>query len=251
MHRFFLPPDLCDEAVLTLTGREAHHGLHVLRVRRGEPVLVLDGARHEYHCEIRDLTRDSIRLTVRDKKQIPPLPYEITLVQAIPRGKVFDAIVQKATELGTFRIVPLLSERVVSQLDHHKMDTKVEHWRTTAIEAIKQCGSPWLPIIEPPMSLPTFLSRGDKFDLALVASLQADSCHPRQWFNAFEREHQRRPKTILAWVGPEGDFTLNELSAVQAQGAHPVTLGPFVLRSETAAVCCLSILNYELQAPLG
>jgi 16S rRNA (uracil1498-N3)-methyltransferase len=251
MHRFFLPRDLCDEAVLTLTGREAHHGLHVLRVRRGEQVLVLDGARREYHCEIRELARDSIRLTVREKKEIPPLPYEITLAQAIHRVKIFDAIVQKATELGTFRIVPLLSERVVSQLDHDKIDTKVEHWRMTAIEAIKQCGSPWLPVIEPPMSLQAFLSRQEKFDLSLVASLQADSCHPRRWFEGFQQEHRRFPKTILAWVGPEGDFTPDELAAVQAQGAHPVTLGPFVLRSETAAVCCLSVLNYELQAHVG
>jgi 16S rRNA (uracil1498-N3)-methyltransferase len=251
MHRFFLPADLCDEAVLTLTGREAHHGLHVLRVRRGERVLVLDGARHEYHCEIAELTRDCIHLSVQQRNEIPPLPYEITLAQAIPRGKIFDAIVQKATELGTFRVVPLLTERVVSQLDDHKIDTKVEHWRMTAIEAIKQCGSPWLPIIEPPMSLQAFLSREEKFDLSLIASLQADSCHPRHWFNGFEREHQRRPKTILAWVGPEGDFTPKELAAVQGQGAHPITLGPFVLRSETAAVSCLSILNCELQAPSG
>jgi 16S rRNA (uracil1498-N3)-methyltransferase len=248
MHRFFLPPDRCGATVLTLTGREAHHGLHVLRVRRGERVVVLDGARREYHCEIADLTRDSIRLAVQETKEIPPLPYRISLAQAIPRGKIFDAIVQKATELGTFRIVPLLTERVVSQLDDHKIDAKVEHWRLTAIEAIKQCGSPWLPVIEPPMSLPAFLSRKEPFDLSLVASLQADSRHPRQWFNGFQQEHRRRPETILAWVGPEGDFTPGELATVQAQGAHPVTLGPFVLRSETAAVCCLSVLNYELQA---
>src|SRR5690349_4471623 len=148
MHRFHVTPEQCSDAGITLTEREAHHGLNVVRVRRGESVVVLDGAGTEYQCEVAELAKHAIRLTVRQKKLEPRLPYQITLIQAIPKGKLFDSIVQKATELGVARVVPLLSERVVTQLNDEKADAKAEHWRTTAIEAIKQCGSTWLPTID-------------------------------------------------------------------------------------------------------
>src|SRR5882672_12151729 len=140
MHRFYLPREHGHDCALTLTGREAHHGLRVLRVRPGEKVGVLDGEGHRYLCDVETLSRDTIRLRVLEKMFVEPLPFRITLVQAIPKGKIFDAIVQKATELGAFRIVPLLTERVVTQLDDDKSQEKVEHWHTVALEAIKQCG---------------------------------------------------------------------------------------------------------------
>jgi len=248
MHRFHLPPTDCRDSLLTLTGREAHHGLHVLRLRRGERAVVLDGAGHEYLCEVRELTRDTVALAVLQKHFSAPPPWQLTLLQAIPKGKIIESIIQKATELGAARIVPLLSERVVTQLDEEQSANKVEHWREVAVEAIKQCGSPWLPQIEAPITPKVFLARGEKFDLPLIGSLQGDGRHPREWFKLFAAERHRMPASVAVWVGPEGDFTPAELSAAKSAGAHPITLGPLVLRSETAAVYCLSVLNYELQA---
>lgn len=250
MHRFHLPPDECHGPLLTLSDREAHHGLHVLRLRRGEQVMVLDGAGGEFLCEAADLGRHDIRLNVIEKKFIPPLPWRITLLQAIPRGKLFDSILQKATELGAHRVVPLLSERVVTQLDQDKAENKTVHWRAVAIEAIKQSGSAWLPEVMPPMTPAQFLARGERFDLPLIGSLRADARHPREWFRAFAAEHGRPPQSLCVWVGPEGDFTPAELDAAQTAGARPITLGRLVLRSETAATCCLSVLQYEMQAPV-
>src|SRR5437667_4593580 len=152
MHRFYLPPSECQSQSLTLSGPEAHHALHVLRLRQGERVAVLDGAGHEFLCEARALTRDSVQLAVLQKNFIPPLPYQLTLLQAVPKGKIIESIIQKATELGAFRIVPLLSERVVTQLEDGASEDKTERWRLTAIEAIKQCGSAWEPRIEKPIS---------------------------------------------------------------------------------------------------
>src|SRR5207249_3286972 len=143
---------------------EAHHGLHVLRLRRGDRVTVLDGAGHEHLCEAAELARTHIRLTVHQTRWVPPPSYQVTLVQAIPKGKTFDAIIQKATELGAFRIVPLVCARVVRELDEQKSEAQATHWRRIAIEAIKQCGSAWLPLIEPPTALKTFLPAGGKFD---------------------------------------------------------------------------------------
>ena len=248
MHRFYLPPDQCQGGRLTLEDREAHHGLHVLRLRPGERVSVLDGAGHEYLCEVRDAGRKAIHLEIRQQTFIPRLPCAVTLLQAIPKGTSFETILQKATELGAARVVPLLSERVVTQLDEDSSEHKLEKWRHTTIEAMKQCGNPWLPQLDPPLTPRAFLALRESFELPLIGSLQPDSRHPREFFNRFFTEHQRLPQSIAIWVGPEGDFTPAELSEAKSAGALPITLGRLVLRSETAAIYCLSIINYELQA---
>ena len=248
MHRFYLPPDECQGSALTLTGREAHHGLRVLRLRKGERVTVLNGVGRVFDCEVTSLNRDTIGLDVQETKDAPAPPCEITLVQAIPKGKLLDSVIQKATELGVSRVVPLLSERVITQIDGDNSDTKTAHWRTVAIEAIKQCGSPWLPRIEPAVSLAELLARKEAFDVVLIASLQPGSRHPRVWFDQFRQRERREPKSACVWVGPEGDFTEGEVAAVMAAGTAPITLGPLVLRCETAATYCLSVINYEAQS---
>jgi len=142
-----------------------------------------------------------------------------------------------------------LSERVVTHLDDEKAETKARHWRTTAIEAIKQCGCAWLPHIDVPTTLKDFLGRNEAFELSLVGSLQPGSQHPRHWFRKFARANGKPPGSVAVWVGPEGDFTADELAALQSAGVQPITLGRWVLRSETAATYCLSVLNYELSSP--
>src|ERR1043166_2010666 len=215
MHRFYLPSSECHGSTLTRCEPEGHHGLHVLRLRRGERVVILDGEGHEYLGEIRETGRAAIQVAVTQKNFVPPLPYQVTLIQAIPKGKIIEAIIQKATELGVARIVPLLSERVVSHLDEDSSVDKAEKWHLVAIEAIKQCGSPWLPQVEAPTSPKAFLARGEKFELPLIASLQPDTEHPRTLFTRFQSEHKRLPRTICVWVGPEGDFTPAEMSAAR------------------------------------
>jgi 16S rRNA (uracil1498-N3)-methyltransferase len=217
-------------------------------VRHGERLIVLDGAGQELLCEAQKPEHGDLKLKVVQRSNIPPLPYQITLLQAIPKGKIIETIIQKATELGVHRVVPILSDRVVTQLDDESAAAKAEKWRLTAIEAIKQCGSAWLPQIEAPISPKEYLARNEKFELPLIASLQSDRKHPRDYFKGFLAEKQRAPKTVSVWVGPEGDFTPAEMSAIKTSGALPITLGRLVLRSETAAVYSLSILNYELQA---
>jgi len=248
MHRFYLPPGECKNEVICLTGREAHHALQVLRVRDKERLMVLDGAGGELLCEALAPGRDELRLKVVQRNSVAPLPYQLTLLQAIPKGKIIETIIQKSVELGVHRVVPLLSDRVTTQLDSESAAAKAEHWRQTAIEAIKQCGSAWLPTIETPLKPKDFLARGEKFELPLIASLQPDRRHPREYFKSFFKEHGRLPKTVGVWVGPEGDFTPAEMNAVKSAGFLPITLGRLVLRSETAAVYSLSVLNYELQA---
>lgn len=246
MHRFYLPPDRIKEDELFLTGSEAHHALHVVRVRRGQSVTLLDGVGHELLCDVQQSDRDKLRLCVRERKTATPPPCRITLLQAVPKGKLFESIIHKATELGVARVVPLLSERVVVHLNKKEAMRKAAKWQSVAVEAIKQCGAPWLPRVESPVSPQEFLIRKEPFDLALVGSLQADAKHPKIYLEA-----ESKPKSAAVWIGPEGDFTLTEIEAIKESGAHPVTLGPLVLRTETAASYCLSILNYELSSALS
>ncbi len=249
MHRFYLPPAECNRPVLSLNAREAHHALHVLRLQRGDRVAVMDGAGHEFLCEVSDASRHTTSLVVKQKSVIPELPYQITIYQAVPKGKVMDLIVQKATELGVSRIVPVLSERVVPHLESGQSEAKVEKWISTAIEAIKQSGSAWLPKIEQPIRIHDCLALHEKYDLPLVASLRNDTRHPREIFKHYRNERKRAPQSVCVWVGPEGDFTPAEMSEIRGWGGLPITLGPRILRVETAAIYCLSILNYELQSP--
>ncbi len=272
MHHFYLPPERCAGNTLRLDGHEAHHALHVLRVKRGEQIMVLDGAGNEFLCAVENCARKVVELSVSLKNFTPPPPCSITLLQALPRGKIIESIIQKSVELGAHRIVPLLTEHVVTQLDEENAEQKREKWQQVAIEAIKQCGAAWLPKIEAPTTIKEFLARRNaglrpgefpksqragpeagapslgsvSFELSLVGSLQTERRHPRECFLEFQTRHGRLPKTVGVWIGPEGDFTLDELKAIQASGALPVSLGNLVLRVETAAIYCLSILNYEL-----
>lgn len=248
MHRFYLPPAQCSGDSLYLQGREAHHAQHVLRLAGGDRVAVLNGAGTEYDCQIQALDRDKIQLEIQARRTQPAPACQITLLQALPKGKLIESIIQKATELGAFRIVPLLSDRAVMRLDAREAASKAEKWQQIAVEAIKQCGALWLPHIETPMSPQAFLAQRESFELPLVGSLEAGSQHPRRYFDAFRQTKGRNPSSACVWVGPEGDFTAEEYRAIGAAGAAPITLGPLVLRVETAATYCLSIINYELQA---
>jgi 16S rRNA (uracil1498-N3)-methyltransferase len=247
MHRFYLPPEHCAGAALRLHGREAHHALRVLRLKYGELVAVLDGIGNEFLGTVENCSRDAVNLSVSLKNFSPPPPCAITLLVAVPRGKIIEDIIQKSVELGVSRIVPLLTERVVAHLDGDGAEHKCDKWRQVAIEAIKQCGALWLPKIEMPVTIEQFLARPERFELSLVGSLQTERRHPGECFQEFQSQHGRRARSAAAWIGPEGDFTPDELKAIQNSGAQPITLGKLVLRVETAAVYCLSILNYELQ----
>jgi 16S rRNA (uracil1498-N3)-methyltransferase len=248
MHRFYLPPEHCRGESLRLEGREAHHALNVLRLKRGECVTVLDGAGNEFNCEVREAAKQFLVLDIKAKRSSPPPACAITLLVAVPKGKIIEGIIQKAVELGAARIVPLLTERVVTQLDDDGAEDKREKWQQVAIEAIKQCGATSLPKVETPQSITEFLANGEKIELVLVGSLQTGRRHPREWIAEFQKQQGRLPLSAAVWIGPEGDFTLGELQQVERAGAKPITLGALTLRVETAAIYCLSFLNYELNS---
>jgi 16S rRNA (uracil1498-N3)-methyltransferase len=249
--RFYIRPEEWRAAPI-LAGPEAHHARDVLRLRTGDQVVLFDGRGHEVTAEISEIGRREMRLHVLQQREAPSQPCRITLSQAIPKGKNMDLIVQKAVELGAAEIVPIISERTVVSLDKKEAAAKQAKWQQIAIEACKQCGQSWMPVVAEPRSLKEFLQAqrsevgGQKSEMRLVASTQTESLHLKEILKRFEAEHEARPTRVTVLIGPEGDLTPAEYGEASAVGFQAITLGPITLRVETAAIFCLSVLSYEL-----
>jgi 16S rRNA (uracil1498-N3)-methyltransferase len=270
MHRFFIAPENWDPAALTLSGPEAHHCRDVLRMKRGDKAVLFNGRGREITAEIVNLERGKINLRKLHESNTPPLRCRITLGQAIPKGKHMELIVQKAVEIGASEIAPLVSERTIVDLGEGESAQKQAKWQQVAIEAAKQCGQNWLPQVRLPRKLSHFFSDLDSvaavydrredlensgarraplqqpFDLRLIGSLQPDALHLKKILAEHTNDHQQLPASVLMLIGPEGDFTPAELALAKSHGCRPITLGPIILRVETAALYCLSVLSYEL-----
>jgi 16S rRNA (uracil1498-N3)-methyltransferase len=249
--RAFWVPTSAEPAEIALGPEESHHLVSVNRAEAGATVTVFDGRGTEWICELRAADRRGATLRVRFAQKAKPLPYAMTLGQALPKGDGMDAIVRKATELGAAAVVPLESERTLVRLADDRSERKIEKWRTAAIEAAKQCGNPWLPEIVPVQKAAAFMESARGYDLKLIASLRPGAQSLRPALAAFRaaapaRAAGAKPWSVLWLIGPEGDFTPAELNLAQSCGFVGITLGPLVLRCETAAVYALSVLSYEL-----
>jgi 16S rRNA (uracil1498-N3)-methyltransferase len=247
--RAFSPLTAAAPAEITLEPEESHHLVAVNRAPAGATVVVFNGRGTEWTCALRGADRRAARLEVQAARQAPPRPHALTLAQALPKGGGMDAIVAKATELGAARIVPLESERTQVHLGAERGDRKLAKWRTAAIEAAKQCGNPWLPEIGPVQTLADFLKGAvPAAELRLLASLEPGARSLAAALAAWRagRTPGAAPASAAWLIGPEGDFSPAEHAAARAAGFAGVTLGPWVLRCETAAVAALSVLAYEL-----
>lgn len=247
MRRFYAPHASPDSTEIILEGDEARHAIQVLRLIRGDRLVILNGKGDEFVCECIDTDKKILRARVLEKSHREKPVSEITLIQAIPKGKLIEDIIEKAIELGVSRIIPITTRRTIPDIDEREINKRKHRWEQIAISAIKQCGQVYLPLIDNLTDFSSIVTSGKQFEMSFVCALTGNRRHPRFFFEEFRNKFNRNPKSVAVWIGPEGDFTDEEVQQIISNGAKPITLGSLVLRVETAAIYALAILNYELQ----
>lgn len=227
-----------------LQGDEARHATKVLRLREGSPIIVFDGKGRSARARIGPvLSANEAAVAIEETLPSSPELPRITLCQSIPKGGNMDLIIQKAVELGVTRIIPLITEHTIVRINPKEAETKRSKWQRNALEACKQCGQNTLPVVELPQTFNEWISGYTVPPLAIIASLAPGALPIR---NVLEQARKEQCREAAVLVGPEGDFTLSEIECSLAVGFRPVTLGPIVLRVETATFFCLSALRYSL-----
>lgn len=220
----------------TIEGDAANHITRVLRLGRGDPLTVFDGRGGEYGARIEELRRAAVIIAVAERAMVVrESPLALTLAQGVSRGERMDWVVQKATELGVVRIVPILTERTVVKLDAKQAERKLLHWRGIAIAACEQSGRDRIPAIDMPLKLPAFLGgvgRATRVLLSPSGELRVADL-PRQ------------DADVVVLIGPEGGLADAEQQAALRAGFTAVRLGPRVLRTETAAVAALTLIQHH------
>ena len=241
MKRYYAPS--LDSGVLD--AEQSHHCAQVMRQNVGDHFGVFDGHGHEAKARITEIAKDAVKFTVLAKAASPRPAHPVWLAQALTKAKSMDLIIEKATELGVSELVPLQSDHSVAHVDDEKADAKVEKWKKLTIEAAKQCGQNWLPVVRTPQAPKDFVNALPKGAVKLIASLQPEAKPLKSVLR--ETLPALKPGTaIVVMVGPEGDFTPAEIGAARTAGFAPVSLGRIILRAETAAFFALSALAYEL-----
>ncbi|MDP2990788.1 MAG: RsmE family RNA methyltransferase, partial [Kiritimatiellota bacterium] len=225
---------------------ESHHLIQVLRARPGEQVGLFTGFGHTAQATFIAVRqkRALVRVLPATRRTMPPPAVAVTLIQAIPKHALMDGIIQKAVELGAQTIQPMMTERVIVRLSASAAEQRRGRWQKIALEATRQCGVAWMPSVLVVRSLPEIITDLARFDLCLVGSLHADT---RAFRDVVTKVSVHSPKSIALIIGPEGDLTETETTALRDAGAHLVSFGNAVLRVETAALYGLSLLHYEMQ----
>jgi 16S rRNA (uracil1498-N3)-methyltransferase len=237
LSRVYVDTPLECGARVTLRGNAAGHVTRVLRLRPGAPLTLFNGRGGEFAGRIEAARGDAVTVAVAEASTTErESPLSLTLAQGVSRGERMDLIVQKATELGVARLLPLLTERSVVRLDAKAAARKLAHWRAIAIAACEQSGRNRLPSLTEPLELREFLrgkaEDGTRLLLSPVAALGiADVPRP--------------PGAITVLIGPEGGLSAEEQERAVAAGFLGVRLGPRVLRTETAAIAALSLLQRQ------
>lgn len=234
--RLFVSRDVINGAEAVLQGDRARYLSRVLRLRVGDEITVFDGTGPAWSATIVGMTRSTATLVLGERlESAAESPLDAHLVQGVSRGERMDYVVQKATELGVKRITPVLTEYGVVRLDEQRAAKRRSHWEGVAAGACEQSGRTRLPLIDAPMPLKAwFGARTAGADVELI--LAPGAATPLAAIPA--------PRTTVCFlVGPEGGFSQAEYEDAEVVGFRPVSLGPRILRTETAAVAALAIMQ--------
>lgn len=243
MNKFFCKnSDIQADTIIISDKEDVHHIKNVLRLKKDESIEVSDETGNEYICEICRIENE-VHLVIKNK--IPSTgknqEMELTVAVAIPKKGKIDDIIDKLVQLGAHRVIPLKTERVIVKLDKHKEAIRFSRWKKIALCAAKQCKRNDLPVIEPVKSFKEVLANSSGFDLKLIPHLSGSRRGLKDVLDKFTKEKQNLAVIVL--IGPEGDFSEEEVNLALSAGFLPITLGSLVLRVDTAAIAVASFIR--------
>ncbi len=240
MPRFYVPQPKIEKGTLRIEGDEARHIRKVLRLKEGDEIIVFDGSAKEYEGKIVEEKASSVVISIQNilfsEKESP---LEITLAQSVLKGEKMNYLIQKATELGIKRIIPFFSSRTIPLLEKSGRLGRFRRWERIAIEASKQCGRGVIPKIEAIQDYSEMLQNIAPNFLRLIL-WEREGAKLKEILEGLKEEMK-----VFFIVGPEGGLSQEEVDLSKEKGFIPITLGKRILRSETASLCLLSILQYE------
>ena len=240
MRRLFYKGLLAD--TIEITGSDAHHLMHVMRAKAGQEVTVVDDAGCVARMEMTAFREDAVTLTLKERLAADTeSPLKLVLAQCLLKADKMDYVVQKAVELGVTEIIPVKSHNCVVRYDAKKAAARQQRWQKIAEEAAKQCGRTALTSVTPITDLSDLLK-----DNSRAEDTEIIFCYENEDENTVKScLRAAQGKRLILLVGPEGGFTLGEAQEVQEAGGRAVTLGPRILRAETAAVAAVTVAQYE------
>ncbi|WP_026884882.1 16S rRNA (uracil(1498)-N(3))-methyltransferase [Clostridium akagii] len=243
MHKFFVDESFIDGNIVNIQGDDVKHIYRVLRLKSGDQVNINNCKGEEFLAQIKDINKTNVLCEIIEKADINnESALKIYLYQGLPKAAKMDFIIQKSTELGVTSITPVITERVVvkNELKEYK---KVDRWNKIALEACKQSKRTIIPKVNQPMELEGFLSEADSYDLIVVPYESKEDFGIKAMIRNL---NGKKINSIAILIGPEGGFEEEEIEKLDNLGAQIVTLGPRILRTETAGLVCASLLLYEL-----
>ncbi|GAB6138341.1 16S rRNA (uracil(1498)-N(3))-methyltransferase [Halanaerobaculum tunisiense] len=242
MNHFFVDPaDIRGEQVL-ITGSDVKHITRALRLQAGDEITIADGLENKYLVELIATSNEVVEGQIREELARPvESEIEITLVQGLPkRKKKMDLIVEKCTELGVDKIIPTITKRTVVKLTDDKAKKRQQRWQKVALAAAKQSRRAKVPTVEEVIDSSVVSSLVADYDLALIPWEDEETRGIKEILQ------EEEAKKIVIFVGPEGGFSSEEVTKVKEAGMRSVSLGPRILRSETAGITAVSIAQYDL-----
>jgi len=244
MYHFYVEPEAVSADTVRISGGDVNHIKNVLRMHPGEQIVILDGSGMEYRCEIEAIAEEVLARILEAKKTEAELSVRLLLFQGLPKKDKMELIIQKAVELGVSEIIPVLTKRTVVKLeDKKKEQKKLERWQAIAEAAAKQSGRGVIPKVCEAVKFSEAVKMAEELDESLIPYELAEGMD-----EARERISSLHGKnTIGIFIGPEGGFAEEEIAVAAKAGIHPITLGKRILRTETAGLCILSVIMFELE----
>jgi 16S rRNA (uracil1498-N3)-methyltransferase len=242
MHRFFVEDRNINENNILIEGDDVNHITKVLRLRSGEKVSVSNARGREFICTLTEVNKKQVICEISEEFiNQTEAPIQITLFQGLPKAQKMDLIIQKCVEIGIYKIQPVITERVVIKVDGKDLSNKIERWRRIAEEAAKQSKRGIIPEIAEPISFSEAIESLNDMDISVVPYEKEESRGLKETL-----KEGFNVKTVGILIGPEGGFDEEEIEKCLNLNVKPVTLGPRILRTETAGFVASTIVLYEI-----